>query len=129
MRGRERIEAYFTACGTGDADRVAEHFTEDAVIYDTNHPPVRSAAAIGTFWSGVQARWGGATWVVDRCIGAGDEAAIEWTMRAPLPRPFTMRGSEWYRFDADGRIAEIRQYWTFDRTRLDTALVDYPYPD
>jgi len=35
-------------------------------------------------------------------------SAIEWTMRAPLPRPFTMRGSEWYRFDADGRIAEIR---------------------
>lgn len=42
--------------------------------------------------------------------------------------PFRFRGSEHYGFDGD-RIAEIRQYWIFDRDRLDTGLVDYPYPD
>jgi hypothetical protein len=129
VRGRERIEAYFAACGSGDPARIAEHFAPNAVIYDTNHPPVRGAVTIGSFWSSVRSRWGGATWRVDRYLGAGDEAAIEWTMHAPLPRPFTVRGSEWYRFDDSGRITEIRQYWTFDREHLDTELVEFPYPN
>ena len=41
-------------------------------------------------------------------------------------RSFVFRGSEHYRL-VDGLIDEIRQYWTFDRDRLDTGLVDYPY--
>jgi len=126
-RGQDRIEAYFAACGSGDAERVAAHFSDDAVIYDTNHSPVRGAATIGAFWASVGARWGGASWHVDRYLGAGDEAAIEWTMVASTPRHFVVRGSEWYRFDEEGRITEIRQYWTFDRNRLDTGLVGFPY--
>ena len=43
-------------------------------------------------------------------------------------RAFAFRGSEHYRFEGDDhRIAEIRQYWTFDPDRLDTGLIDYPY--
>ena len=40
-------------------------------------------------------------------------------------RAFMFRGSEHYRLDG-GLIAEIRQYWTFDRERLDTGFVDHP---
>lgn len=125
---QERIEAYFAACSSGDAAAVAGHFTEHATIYDTNHPPVRGAATIGEFWAKVANRWGGARWVVDRCVAAGNEAAIEWTMTGSSPRPFVVRGSEHYRFaTTTNLIEEIRQYWTFRPDQLDTGLVDFPY--
>ncbi len=124
---RNRIEAYFRACSEGSPDDIASHFTDDAVVFDTNHPPVRGAAAIGAFWAKVRERWDGAVWLVDTCVSDGDTAAIEWTMTGRGPRgEFAVRGSEHYRF-ADGRIDEIRQYWTFDRETLDTGLVDFPY--
>ncbi|MPY92028.1 MAG: hypothetical protein GEV08_02890 [Acidimicrobiia bacterium] len=123
----ERIRAYFADCTSGSAADIARHFTEDAVIYDTNVRPVRGATAIGSFWVGVRERWRGAAWSVESVVADGDAAAIEWAMTGSDAdgRPFTVRGSEHYAF-AGGRIAEIRQYWTFDRDRLDTGLVDHP---
>ena len=127
MKHRERIEGYFRACSEGDADAVTSHFTPEAVIYDTNHAPLRGADAIGQFWSKICERWQGATWYVNSCISGADCAAIEWTMTGRKDgRTFTMRGSEHYRF-VGGKIDEIRQYWTFDEARLDTGLVDFPY--
>ena len=133
MGPAERIRAYFDACTSGDAAAIASHFTEGATIYDTNVRPVRRAAAIGAFWVGVRERWQGAAWAVDRLVvdGDGGAAAIEWTMtgRAPDGRPFAVHGSEHHAFAGDdGRIDEIRQYWTFDRQRLDSGLVGYDYP-
>ena len=108
---------------------LSAHFTDDAVIYDTNHPPVRTAAAIGRFWDKIRSQWHGAVWSVDRVVSDGRSAAIEWTMGGTgADGPFRLRGSEHYAFAGD-RIAEIRQYWIFDTDRLDTGLVDYPYPE
>jgi ketosteroid isomerase-like protein len=132
MPPAERIRAYFAACTSGSAADIAAHFTEDAVIYDTNVRPVRGAAAIGPFWVGVRERWQGAAWAVESVVAEGEAAAIEWAMTgtSPAGRPFVVRGSEHYRFapPPDGRISEIRQYWTFDRDHLDTSLVGFPYP-
>lgn len=125
-----RIRDYFAACSEGSAADIAAHFTEDAVIYDTNVRPVRGAAAIGAFWVAVRDRWQGARWSVDALVAGGGAAAIEWTMTGAAPdgRAFAVRGSEHYAFDpGDGRISEIRQYWTFDRDRLDTGLIGYPH--
>ncbi len=123
--------AYFAACNSGDPDAVAVHFTNDAVIYDTNVRPARGRDEIAAMWAAVSVRWGGAHWSVDSVVATtdGTSAAIEWSMRGRDPRSgrqFVFRGSEHYRF-ADTLIDEIRQYWTFDRDRLDTALVDFPY--
>lgn len=141
------IRSYFDACSNGTAEDIASHFTADAVIYDTNVAPFRGAAAIGEMWTKVRAKWGGARWAVDSCIESevkqGEPigvAAIEWSMHGTDPkdgRAFVFRGSEHYRIEhrnladakPNGRIAEIRQYWTFDRTKLDSALVEYPYID
>ena len=127
----ERITAYFEACGTGSAGEIAGHFTDDAVIYDTNIGPMVTAHGIGTDWVTVRDRWQGARWSVDSIVSDGDAAAIEWSMSGTDPtsgRQFVFRGSEHYRFEPDtNRIEEIRQYWTFDPQRLDTGLVDYPY--
>ena len=132
MTPAERIRAYFEACNGGDPAAVAAHFTPEAVIYDTNVRPARGRSRIGETWAAVSRRWGGARWTVDTVVEAADgrAAAIEWTMTGTDPgtgRAFTFRGSEHYRFEG-GLIDEIRQYWTFDRDRLDTGLVEYPYP-
>ena len=136
MEPNERVEAYFTACGGGTAAEIAEHFTDDAVIYDSNIRPVSGADSIGAMWVKVRERWGGARWYVDSFVGDAAGAAIEWSMTGTNPddeRPFVFRGSEHYAFvsptDDDVLIAEIRQYWTFDADRLDTGLVDYAYDD
>lgn len=97
------------------------------MIYDTNHPPVKTAVGIGEFWQKIRAKWQGAVWTVDRVVSDGQTAAIEWQMAGDGGEgPFVFRGSEHYSFDGD-RIAEIRQYWHFDLTTLDTGLVGYPY--
>jgi len=124
---RERIEAYFRACSGGSEAEIASHFTTDAVVYDTNHKPIAGAEAIGRFWVQIREQWDSAQWFVDTCLSDGGGAAIEWTMTGRAAgRFFAVRGSEHYDFGGD-RIAQIRQYWTFDRERLDSALRDYPY--
>ena len=130
MEPAARIAAYFEACNGGDPAELAAHFTPDAVIYDTNLPPSRGSDAIAAGWAAIRDRWGGAVGSVDTVVASADgsAAAIEWSMRGTDPRSgraFVFRGSEHYRF-VDTLIDEIRQYWTFDRERLDTGLVGYP---
>lgn len=121
------IRRYFESCNNGDANQIASHFSENATIFDTNHAPVVGALAIGDFWDAIRAQWQGATWVVDSVVADGETAAIEWHMAgATDDGPFVFRGSEHYTFDGN-LIAEIRQYWTFDRSRKDTGLRGYSY--
>ena len=131
MTPHDRIIQYFVMCSQGTARDIASHFTVDAVIFDTNVRPIHGAEAIGAMWVKVRERWDGARWSVDSCIADGVNAAIEWSMTGPDPKtnePFTFRGSEHYRF-ADSLIDEIRQYWTFDPTELDTGLIGYDYEE
>lgn len=129
MTPEDRLDAYFRACSHGAPDDITSHFTDDAVVFDTNFAPVRGKDTIGPMWVKVRERWGGAVWTVDSIVTAadGNAAAVEWTMTGtdrPRGRSFTFRGSDHYRF-RDGLIEEIRQYWTFDAERLDTGLVGY----
>lgn len=126
-----RIAEYFAACSTGTSDEIAAHFIPDAVLYDTNFPAVRGARAIGQFWVAVRKKWQGAVWTVDSAHSEGTRAVCEWTMTGlgPIGQAFAFHGSDHYDLATDGRIAEIRQYWTFDPERLDTGLVGYDYGD
>ena len=123
----DQIRSYFEACSSGSSEAVANHFTDSAVIYDTNHSPIMSSAAIGEFWSQIHQKWVGARWVVEQVIETIDSAAIEWVMSGEAyGRPFQIRGSEHYEFEG-GLIAEIRQYWTFDPKSPGGGLISYPY--
>lgn len=128
MSVEARIRSYFDACNHGDAAAIASHFTPDAVVYDTNHSPVRGADEIGSFWTKIRAKWGDTRWHVDSCIESGDHAAIEWSVTGTHPErgAFCVRGSEHYRMDGDA-IAEIRQYWTFDAQDPGADLQGFPY--
>ncbi len=121
------ITRYFLACGYGTAADIASHFEKNAVIYDTNHPPIRGAGSIGEFWLNVRERYGEATWHVDSIIESEDSAAIEWTMKGTLDnKQLVYRGSEHYRV-RNGLIIEIRQYWNWKRNELTSGLMDYLY--
>ncbi|TQM02119.1 nuclear transport factor 2 family protein [Pseudonocardia kunmingensis] len=129
MTGEGLVRAYFAACSRGDVVGVAASFCPDAVVYDTNHRPVRGPEAIAAFFAKVRERWDGATWHVDTFVGDGRTAAVEWTMLvrrdgATVP----VRGSEHYEF-ADGRIRQIRQYWTHRPDDPEVGLRDYPYDE
>lgn len=124
---RALLDRYFAACSAGDAAGVVECFADDAVIYDTNHAPVVGREAIGRFWQMVGTKWKGATWEAHTFVGDDDHAAVEWSMRGSVGgRPFVVRGSDHYDF-ADGLIAQVRQYWTFDEDSPGSELVGFPY--
>jgi len=126
---REVVDRYFAACSRGDTAAIVASFCDDAVVYDTNHRPVSGATDIGAFYTGVRRDRERASWHVDTFLGDEHGAAAEWTM---LDRrtggTVAVRGSEHYEF-RDGRISQIRQYWTYDPDRPGSELRGYPYAE
>jgi ketosteroid isomerase-like protein len=105
------VRSYYEALNTGDVERIARHFTDDAVHYYTRLGPHEGASAIGE-----NARWAidnlDGRWHYERGLADGDEAVIEWAMTWRDPKSGERRinrGTEWFRF-CDGKIAEIRAY-------------------
>lgn len=106
-----QVRAYYEACNSGDAERVAACFTPDAVHWFTRREPYRGAEEIGR-WTALGVAQLGGVWTVEHGIDDGREAVIEWTMQWTDPRSGERRidrGTEWFRFE-DGRIAEVRAY-------------------
>jgi ketosteroid isomerase-like protein len=107
----DHVRSYYEALNSGDAERVASHFTEDAVHYYTRLGPHEGAKTIGKMTElGVQTI--DAQWYVENAIEQGDQVAIEWTMtwRAPESGEKRLdRGTEWFQI-RDGKIAEVRAY-------------------
>ena len=108
----DHVRSYYEALNSCDPDRVAEHFTEDAVHYYTRRDPHAGARTIGehTKWAveNIDGKW-----FVENGIDDGEQACIEWTMTWRDPKsgePRLDRGSEWFLF-RDGRIAEVRAYF------------------
>ena len=105
---------------------MASRFTEDAVIYDTNHAPIISAENMGNFW--VPFTLNGPAIGGGTHRGRRDLAAIEWRMDGEHQgNKFEVRGSD--TIGSRSLIAEIRQYWTFDASSPGSGLIDYPYGD
>jgi ketosteroid isomerase-like protein len=108
----DHVRAYYDALNTGDAEKVASFFTDDAVHYYTRMGPHEGARTIGehTHWAveNIEGRW-----FLENGIDDGEQAVIEWTMTWRDPRSGERRldrGSEWFRF-RDGRICEVRAYF------------------
>ena len=106
------VRSYYEALNSGDPERVASHFTEDAVHYYTRLEPHRGAETIGlaTEWAVKNID---ANWRIENAIEQDEVVAIEWTMtwrHAESGEPRLDRGTEWFGF-REGRIAEIRAYY------------------
>jgi ketosteroid isomerase-like protein len=107
----DHVRSYYEALNSGDPDRVAAHFTDDAVHYYTRLGPHEGARTIGEHTQMAVQRLGG-QWFVENAIEEGDQACIEWTMTWRDPESGADRldrGAEWFRF-RDDRIAEVRAY-------------------
>lgn len=127
-----RVRDYMAACTAGDAELVASHLTDDAVHYfppDMYDGPWRGGLLIGQRWAeAVDKR--GSSWTVDAiAVDAQRQQAVsEWT-HFKQSAGVILRGVEWYEFDAEGLISEIRAYYASPQAtgldRLELGGFDY----
>jgi ketosteroid isomerase-like protein len=124
----DHVRSYYEALNTGDPDRVAAHFTDDAVHYYTRLGPHEGARTIGehTKWAveNLEGRW-----FVENGIEEGDQACIEWTMTWRDPESGERRldrGAEWFLF-RDGRICEVRAYHHSDPKNRRGDLIGFDH--
>jgi ketosteroid isomerase-like protein len=108
----ERVRAYYEDLNSGDAGRVARHFTEDAVHYYTRREPHVGARAIADN-AVLAVTHLNAVWTCEHLVASDDEVAIEWTMAFDHPRTgerLLDRGAEFLAI-RDGLISEVRAYY------------------
>lgn len=124
------IRKYYDGCNKADVEKMMSTFTRDVAHYFTGYPPVIGASELAKYWSKFQLGGRTTLWTVDHAISEGNEAVIEWTMKttAPGSTPAVLRGTEWYVF-RDGKIAEIRAYYSRVHGVAVSQLEGYPYAD
>ncbi|WP_433799939.1 nuclear transport factor 2 family protein [Actinomycetospora sp. CA-084318] len=128
-----RVREYMDACTSGDADAIASHMSADAVHYfppDMYDGPWRGGRYIAERWAEA-VRAGRSAWTVDALAIDVDRrvAVSEWT-HFKRAADVVLRGTEWYEFDGDGLITEIRAYYASpqDKSRSHLALGGFDYP-
>jgi len=112
LRPAERVRAYYEDLNSGEADKVARHFTEDAVHYYTRREPHVGARAIADN-AVLAVTHLNAVWTCEHLVESADEVAIEWTMAFDHPRTgerLLDRGAEFLAI-RDGLISEVRAYY------------------
>jgi ketosteroid isomerase-like protein len=124
----DHVRGYYDALNTGDADKVAAFFTDDATHYYTRMGPHEGARAIAENAKlGVEQIDG--QWHMYNGIEEGDQAVIEWAMTWRDPETGERRldrGSEWFLF-RDGLIAEVRAYFHGGRRNRSGDLIGFDH--
>jgi ketosteroid isomerase-like protein len=110
----DRVRAYYDDLSSGDTERVARHFADDAVHYYTRRPPHLGARQIAENATAAVTHLD-AVWVLENLVGDEEQVAIEWSMAFDHPtkpdHPRMLdRGAEFFRF-RDGLICEVRAYY------------------
>ena len=124
----DHVRGYYEALGTGDADRIASFFTEDAVHYYTRMGPHVGARTIGEHTKWAVENIDG-QWQLENGIDDGEQAVIEWTMTWRDPKsgePRLDRGTEWFRF-RDGKICEVRAYFHSNEKNRSGDLIGFDH--
>lgn len=106
------VEAYIRALNAGDLDGIVALYAEDAVVEDpVGSPPKRGLEDIRAFYAAslrlpLQVALEGPV----RCVA--NEAAFAFSVRfAYQGRDTTIRPIDVFRFDANGRIAQMRAFF------------------
>jgi ketosteroid isomerase-like protein len=108
------IDAYRDAWLTADSDAVTRLFAEDGVYcWNLLRPPAVGREAIRRYWDGETARQSEVDVRFGEPVvaGAGRVAVEFWTKMKEHGTDVTLHGCMMLRFDADGRCAELREYW------------------
>ncbi|RMB04650.1 nuclear transport factor 2 family protein [Eilatimonas milleporae] len=103
MTAKDIVEEWVRRFNAGDADGLAELYSEDAVNHQVTQDPVEGRAAIRSMF---QQEFSSAdmTCLVEAIHDAGDVAALEW--RDPLG----LRGCGFFTM-RNGKITFQRGYW------------------
>lgn len=103
MTAKDIVEEWVRRFNAGDADGLAELYSEDAVNHQVTQDPVEGRAAIRSMF---QQEFSAAdmTCLVEAIHDAGDVAALEW--RDPLG----LRGCGFFTV-RNGKITFQRGYW------------------
>jgi ketosteroid isomerase-like protein len=124
----DHVRAYYEALNTGDPERVASFFTDDAVHYYTRLGPHEGACTIGEHTKLAVEHLEG-RWTFEHGIEQGDEACIEWTMTWRDPETGERRldrGTEWFRF-RDDLICEVRAYFHSGKRNRSGDLIGFDH--
>jgi ketosteroid isomerase-like protein len=124
----DHVRSYYDALNTGDPDRVAAHFTDDATHYYTRMGPHEGARTIGEHTKWAVENIDG-QWHIDHAMEDGEQACIEWAMTWRDPETGERRldrGSEWFAF-RDGKIAEVRAYFHGGRRNRSGDLIGFDH--
>lgn len=119
------VRDYMDACTAGVAETIAAYFTPDAVHYfppGMYEGPFRGAQTIAGRWTAAVETLG-SQWTVDAVVVDTERqsAACEWT-HFKVRDGVILRGTEWYEFNGDGLISEIRAYYASPQDAHLTAL-------
>jgi hypothetical protein len=124
----DHVRSYYAALNIGDADRIADHFTDDATHYYTRLGPHEGARTIAEHAAWAVANIDG-QWFIEDAIEDGERVVIEWTMTWRHPgsgEPRLDRGTEWFEFQ-DGMICEVRAYHHGNRKNPRGDLVGFDH--
>jgi len=125
------IVDYFNAVNSGNAAQMLQCFSEDVIAYTTGIPPrvgahnVAQYVVDGTY--PVKGRW-----TIDHCVMQGREAVVEWSMLIAQPEQTDeqfYRGIDWFDFDEQGRISQIREFTYSNPDLAGTELAEFPYAE
>ena len=121
------VSKYFASCSGADAKGIIGCLNKDAVHYFPGWPPVRGAKRIAELWVRLVEEEG-SQWTIDRFLAGADGAVVEWThFRTKGGK--VLRGAEWYTFDEDGKIAELKAFYAapHDPKSRRVELRGFPY--
>jgi hypothetical protein len=125
------VRRYFDACNAASRDIFEEVLADGCVHYfpPGTGGPYHGRDAIADLWIGFVGSKG-SSWTIDRLVCDGVELAIEWTHFKPAVGEH-IRGSEWYEFDDDGKIAAIWAHYASPRDpgRPANELEGFPYAE
>lgn len=110
---QETIQGYLDAFNRDDRAAFCALFREDAVLEDPVGTPAHVGRdAIGAFWDAVHGMAGSIRLEATRRIVCGAEAAMVLTIEAAMGgQRMRIHAVDTFRFDGEGRIAELRAYW------------------
>jgi hypothetical protein len=129
---KRNCEEFYEACNSGEVARMTPYLSPDAVHYFPAGGSIsilHGAEAIAAAWRDAVLNHG-SRWTLDHVIVDAErgEAALEWT-HWKTNYGGHVRGGEFYLFDHEGKITELRAYYaapaTDTRERYELALFEY----
>jgi ketosteroid isomerase-like protein len=124
------IRTYFDGCNEANIEKMMKCFAPDAVHYFPEGAPqgtFKGARAIAEGWVNAVENLG-SIWTIDKMLidEVAGEAVIEWTHFKTNLGGY-LRGDEWYRFNQEGLITEIRAYYACPTSKVVHEIGDFDY--